>query len=216
MKVCTDACLFGGWVASLVQNKKIESALDIGAGTGLLSLMIAQSVPAQIDAVELDEDAWRQASENFRRSPWSERLTAIHKDIREYENSHRYDLVFSNPPFYENDLVSEDEKRNLALHSTSFGLQELLKNATRLMQADGLFAALLPFRRVNYFEKELGASGFFIHQKVKVRQTPAHDYFRCMYLLKRNRASFEETEIIIKSSHQYTEPFYALLKDYYL
>ena len=100
MKVCTDACLFGAWIASEIAGNKIKSVLDIGAGTGLLSLMIAQGSDAHIDAVEIDNEAFLQAVENFKSSPWKDRLYARHCAIQVYDPGHRYDLIVSNPPFY--------------------------------------------------------------------------------------------------------------------
>lgn len=217
MKVCTDACLFGGWIASLAHSIRVEHVVDIGTGTGLLSLMLAQVSGAEIQAADIDKDAFAQASENFLASPWKDRLTAFHADAKTFDKNVRYDLIISNPPFYENDLLSGDDQRNVALHSTSFGLSDLLQTAKRLLSNNGHLAVLIPYRRVKYFDAEIQREGFATQRKVLVKQTPKHDYFRCMYWLTNGTVSETiEREIIIRSSDKYTEEFYSYVKDYYL
>ena len=130
MKICTDACLFGAWLAA--KNDNGLKMLDIGSGTGLLSLMLAQKTTAAIDAVEIDEAAYTQTVENFAVSPWKDRLQVFHRSIQEYtaafirEASTPYDLIFSNPPFFENHLKSSDPKRNLALHRETLNVADIL------------------------------------------------------------------------------------------
>ena len=106
MKVCTDSCLFGAWIADKIEQKIIvpKNILDIGSGTGLLSLMIAQKTNAQIDGVEIDENSYQQSEDNFIESPWNKHLHAFHADIKNWNSGLKYDLIISNPPFYENDL----------------------------------------------------------------------------------------------------------------
>ena len=116
MKVCTDACLFAAWVAAYLQKNKINpgSILDIGTGTGLLSLMLAQKTLALIDAVEINIDAALQAKENFNASPWKQRLNVFETGILQYNTQMKYDLIISNPPFFNNDLLSPDKNKNTA------------------------------------------------------------------------------------------------------
>jgi tRNA1Val (adenine37-N6)-methyltransferase len=207
-------------VAVEVNDNHFERMLDIGTGTGLLSLMIAQVNNAKIDAVEIDRDAFDQAAENFQASPWSARLKAHHSSINEFQPPYKYDLIFSNPPFYENDLKSDDEKRNVALHSSALDLTGLFVCAERLIMQGGGLAILIPYRRVGFFEERVETSKFSITQKVKVKQTPAHDYFRCMYMLKHGTANgVTEKEIVIRenqSTNAYSDEFYSLIGDYYL
>lgn len=216
MKVCTDACLFGAWVATQSEILQPQNILDIGTGTGLLSLMLAQITTAMIDAVEIDAHASKQATANFADAPWKERLKVHHTSIQAFEPDHLYDLIISNPPFFENDLKSVNDKRNLALHSAALSLEELLQFATDHLTAKGLFAVLLPFHRSAYFE-ELAIANFYLHHRLHVRQTPAHPYFRSMLLFGKSQGSINQDEIIIRDDNQqYSEAFTHLLKDYYL
>ena len=220
MKVCTDACLFGAWVADKIktENSKIKSVLDIGAGTGLLSLILAQQTDAIIDAVEIDEAATTQARQNFDTSPWKERLNVYNSSIQEsdQQTNKKYDLIISNPPFFENDLKGDNVKKNIALHSSELSLDELLNAIDKYLKDDGLFAVLLPYHRTAYFEKLAGLK-YFLQEKILVKQTPKHNYFRSMLLFGSARAEIKEAEIIIREEDElYSEAFIALLKDYYL
>ena len=218
MKVCTDACLFGAWVAKEAHGG-IKNILDIGSGTGLLTLMLTQKIGAHADAVEIDEGAYQQSTDNFLRAPWAHRLRVHHTSIQLYNPSGKYDLIVSNPPFYKNSLQSPEAKRNVALHSASLNLEELLSRASDLLDSDGEFAVLLPPARVSVLEELAAAYGLVILRKCGVRQTPSHSLFRYMYLFTRNNSEKNGLidEIIIKDSEgNYTARFYELLKDYYL
>jgi tRNA1Val (adenine37-N6)-methyltransferase len=139
----------------------VDSVLDIGTGTGLLSLMIAQKSNARIDAVELDEHAAQQAAENFELSNWKERLQVIQGDIKTVHLGKKYDFIISNPPFFENDLKSPDAQRNLALHSQELGLDELFSAIKKHWLINGKFAVLLPYHRKEAFRSLALEEGFF-------------------------------------------------------
>jgi tRNA1Val (adenine37-N6)-methyltransferase len=225
MKVCTDACLFGAWVAANrpplpVYNSPLTAhyLLDIGAGTGLLALMYAQKdINTIIDAVEIDEVAAQQAKENFGASPWKERLYAYKNSIQDFSvtTDKNYDKVICNPPFYESDLKSNNAKRNVALHSSELKLNELIEIAKRLLNEDGSFFVLLPFYRSEEFG-QLITGKFFIKEKVLIKQTPGHNYFRTMFWLTRQPANEHQSEITIMTErNEYSVAFKELLKDYY-
>ncbi|QEC69695.1 methyltransferase [Panacibacter ginsenosidivorans] len=220
LKVCTDACLFGAWVAKKIRNSKsaVQNILDIGTGTGLLSLMLAQQTDAIIDAVEIDESAAMQARQNFKTSPWKERLSVYNNSIQEFAETKNqpYELIISNPPFFENDLRGDNIRRNIALHSSELSLDELLSAIDTYLKDNGSFAVLLPYHRTAYFEKLAGLK-YFLQEKILVKQTPKHNYFRSMLLFGSTKVETKESEIIIREEdQQYSSAFTELLKDYYL
>ena len=129
MKVCTDACLFGAWATNIITTKKLPChyMLDIGAGTGLLSLILAQQLNNSIiHAVEIDAAASRQAGENFAASPWGGQLYIFNSSIQSFSPSQQYDFIITNPPFFSNDLASPNAQRNVALHSHQLNFEELI------------------------------------------------------------------------------------------
>lgn len=219
MKVCTDACLFGAWAAAHSSQLKARSLLDIGAGTGLLSLMLAQKLPGiMIDAVEMDEAASQQAKENFEASPWRERLKVYNTSVQQFASAaqHKYDIIISNPPFYENNLKSNDAKRNLALHSAELKLEELIKISGDLLKDDGKLFILIPYNRTEQLSA-LIRDHLSIKEIVFVKQTPKHQFFRSMFLLGKEKSSAVTSEMIVMGGDgRYDGEFIKLLQDYYL
>jgi tRNA1Val (adenine37-N6)-methyltransferase len=217
MKVCTDACLFGAYVADQVKTKSSATILDIGTGTGLLSLMLAQRVPAIIDAVEIDAAACVQANENFEQSPWKERLTAFNTDILQFGKDKTYDGIISNPPFFEKDLKSNDGSKNNAKHDTSLTLDQLLTVVKKHLAPDGMFAVLLPAHRVEAFIEMALKNDLHLSKKILVKQTEKHDPFRGILIFNRRHAPvYEETVVVKNMDNKYSVRFAELLKDYYL
>ena len=215
MKVTTDACLFGAWVASL-EAGGAGRALDIGAGTGLLSLMVAQQGAWTIDAVEIDPEAAAQASENCSASPWQERIRVYPSGIEEFSCG-GYDLVFSNPPFYESDLRSGNTRKNLAHHSTELSLATLIETATKKLAEEGRFYLLMPARREAETVDLLKKQGMFVHRRLRVRQSEAHGPFRVLFQCRRQDERMRQEEMtIVRKGNTYSEAFTALLQPYYL
>lgn len=226
MKVTTDGCLFGAWVAEKVKSMPRGksgglNSLDVGGGTGLLSLMIAQKNPElQIDAIELDEEAAIQAKENALASPWKNHINVILADARSFEFPSKYDIIVSNPPFYENELKGDNKKKNLAHHNEGLLLPELLSLIRKNLNPSGQFFLLLPYKRNLEIKDLILEHEFDISEMVFVRQSVKHDYFRIM--LCGNLDKHESTETIIDElsiwdeKQQYTGEFVELLRDYYL
>lgn len=218
MKVTTDGCLFGAWVAHQLRGKGQGKALDIGAGTGLLSLMVAQQSGLCIDAVEIDGGAAAQARENVNNSPWAQKIAVHNLAIQDFFPQAFYPVIFANPPFYENELPSPKSNRSVAHHGTGLRLQELLLHTGRLLDGQGTAFLLFPFKRDRELELELQHSGFFVHQKVVVHPSAAHPPFRVMLALKKYPSEQFAPEIVyIKAlDGQYTPAFTGLLQEYYL
>jgi tRNA1Val (adenine37-N6)-methyltransferase len=229
MKVTTDACLFGAWVAervgsleSLVDSREpgIMKMLDIGTGTGLLTMMLAQKTNYSIDAIEIDKDAFEQARENALASSWAERIHISHADVSEFISPSPYDIILCNPPFYENELTSPNNKKNIARHGQHLLFGELLLVIKKTLAASGIFFLLLPFKRNEEIRNLLLQHNFDILQMTFVRQSVHQDYFRILLMGKQKSGEPEETMIdeisIWDEQQQYTEGFKLLLKDYYL
>ena len=217
MKVTTDSCLFG----SLFQVEDSKNVLDIGTGTGLLSLMYAQKNPAaKIDAIELDEAAAKQAEDNFKSSPWSENIQTICADAKTYLFTGKYDTIICNPPFYENELSSDDIRKNQAHHDEGLRLKDVFQLIQNNLSPGGKFYLLLPYKRNNELKNLLSDFDFGLEKIIFFRQTPAHLYFRnvlvgCLHPVADDEIKIQE--LIIKDEHNnYTPAFVSLLKDYYL
>lgn len=219
MKVTTDACLFGAWSANKINTLRpmAQHILDIGTGTGLLSLMLAQKTKAIIDAIEIDSDAAHQAKYNFEHSPWSNQLFIHNSSIQNYIALHQYDFICINPPFYFNYLKSNFQKKNIALHATALSIDEILLYINLHLKNNGLVSILLPFNVALQFVPMANQQSIYLISKVNVKQTNYHDYFRTMLLFGKEKLNaVDEQEIIIKKDEQYTSECIQLLQPYYL
>ena len=191
--------------------------LDIGAGTGLLSLMIAQNLPYRIDAVEIDPASAGQAKENITRSRWNDRITLHNIALQDFVPGSPYDIIISNPPFFDGDLNSPSAEANRARHNVSLSFVELLNFITENLKDEGSSFLLVPFRR----REELLLLGqqnqLTTVRLTDVRNTANAVPFRSMVQLSRNNQEMIEDEICIyNDDRKYTEQFIALLKPYYL
>lgn len=216
MKVCTDSCIFGAWLAN--QKLHTENCLDIGTGTGLLTLMYAQkNANCHVDALEIEADACEQAMENFNNSKWKQNLNLVCTDAKSYVTNEKYDLIFSNPPFFENDLLSSEKNKNLAKHNKGLNLDDLLKIIQKHLKQDGHFCLLLPPERAQYFQQLAFQNSFFLNEKVSIKHTSVKNHFREILKFSLLKTTTIENELIIKENDgNYTIDFKELLKDYYL
>ena len=224
MKVTTDACLFGAWATKEVECWKFEvsTILDIGTGTGLLSLMLAQKIHAHIDGIEIDKATAGQAVENSAASPWKESINIIHGDVKDASvlSRKQYDVIVSNPPFYENQLSSPSTKKNIAHHDEGLLLPDLLQVISKKLAPEGLFCLLLPYKRVEEAKQLMEKNHLAITHITMVKQSTRHDYFRLFIEgshAGKPGAHYTQDEIAIKDEkNEYTREFTELLKDYYL
>jgi len=222
MKVTTDACLFGAWTAKEIQirtDQENKHILDLGAGTGLLSLMIAQANPSYIiDGIDIDEECYEQAKENTEGTGWKGKINNLHGDAGSFVFGKKYDVIISNPPFYENELRSENEKKNIAHHSEHLSMVDLCRTIKNNLSDSGIFFLLLPYKRKAEIDELLKKENLPVSKRLLVRQTDHHTYFRMMIAgsLKASDLSMEYEIAIKDGNQQYTPEFRALLKDYYL
>lgn len=216
MKVCTDSCTFGAWFANRMDTG--GKALDIGAGSGLLTLMLAQKSGAVFHAIEIDEPSFLQMEENVGQSPWKNRIRVFHGDVNNYALPGPYDFIICNPPFYEDDLKSDNKRINFAKHDAGLTLGKLTRIVNDQLTTSGSFGILLPYARTGEFEQLAASVGLFLQEKLLLRQTRRHGFFRCLLLFSRCSSTFVPTsELVIKEEDgNYSEAFSALLRPYYL
>jgi tRNA1Val (adenine37-N6)-methyltransferase len=218
MKVGTDGVLLGAWTP--IENNPF-SVLDIGAGTGILSLMIAQRSNAeQIDSIEIDEDAFEQCVENFENSPWSDRLFCFHAGLDEFveEPEDEYDLIISNPPFYSEDYKTENEKRDLARFQEAMPFEELIEAASLLLSENGIFSVIIPYKEEVKFIDIAKEYNLFPFKITRVKGTPTTEIKRSLLAFSfTQKAKVLIDQLTIETvRHQYTEDYIALTKDFYL
>lgn len=218
MKVGTDGVLLGAW-APIPEN--IFSVLDIGAGTGLIALMLAQRTNAeQIDALEIDEEAYEQAVDNFENSPWGDRLFCYHAGLDEFieEPEDEYDLIVSNPPFYSEDYKTESEQRDLARFQDAMPFEDLVEAADLLLSENGVLAIIIPFKEEKKFTDLAFEFELYPFKITHVKGTPTAEIKRSLLAFGRDQnKAIEKNELIIENSrHNYTEEYTALTKDFYL
>lgn len=220
MKVTTDACLFGAWVAAYLSERSNHetSILDIGTGTGLLSLMIAQKTNASIEAIELDEQAAIQARENVEASPWGNRIEVLAKDLRHFSPVKKYDQIIVNPPFYEKEIPSTHPGKNAAHHGEGLLLGELFDWVKMNLKMEGRFHALLPYKRKQEIQALLKKAGLFAEEWVVIKPTsqalPSRVLIRATF--EEPLAVLESEQVITVAANQYSSFFRELLSDYYL
>ena len=213
MKVTTDACILGAYTD--VQG--VKNILDIGTGTGLLALMLSQRSEAKIDAIEIDESAYNQVVINIKDSIFKEKITVYNSSIQDFESFCLYDLIISNPPFFQNHLKSEIISRNNSLHTDTLTFEDLLSSVLRLLSYNGKFVVLLPAYESSVFEKLSILKEFYPQKKLIVRHRKGSKILRIITTFGRIKKEIINEELIIKKPDEsYTSDFQALLKDYYL
>ncbi|WP_055434785.1 tRNA1(Val) (adenine(37)-N6)-methyltransferase [Lacinutrix algicola] len=217
MKIGTDGVLLGAW-ASI--EKQPFATLDIGAGTGILSLMLAQRCDAEVmDALEIDEQAYEQCVENFEGSPWSDRLFCYHADLAEFteEIEDQYDLIICNPPFYSEDYKTESEQRDLARFQDAMPFEHLVASVSKLLIEDGTFCTIIPFKEEEKFIALASAVNLKANKITRVRGTNTSDIKRSLIAMSFRESDIKINELVIENArHDYTEDYINLTKDFYL
>ncbi|MDR6844766.1 methyltransferase [Flavobacterium granuli] len=218
MKIGTDGVLLGAWTP--IENNPF-SILDIGTGTGIIALMLAQRSHAeQIDALEIDEEAYEQAVDNFENSPWGDRLFCFHAGVDEFieEPEDEYDLIVSNPPFYTEDYKTENPQRDLARFADALPFEDLIEVAALLLSENGVFSVIIPFKEEENFMAIAKEYELYPIKITRVKGNPISEIKRSLLAFTRNESDTILTnELIIETGrHIYTPEYIELTKDFYL
>lgn len=224
MKIGTDSVLLGAW-ASLDANPK--SILDIGAGTGVLALMLAQRSNAElIDGIEIDAAAYEQCVENFESSPWGDRLFCYHASLEEFvkeladdevETDQKYDLIISNPPFYTDTYKSDNQQRDLARFVDAMPFRHLIESASKLLSKQGTFTVIIPFSEEKEFIVLASKEHLYPNRILRVKGAPQSEIKRSLIEFSFQETRVSPKELIIETTrHNYTDDYIALTKDFYL
>jgi len=217
MKVGTDGVLLGAWVA--IESDPF-SILDIGAGTGLIALMLAQKSNAElIDAVELNNEAYEQTVANFEESDWGDKLFCYHASLQEFaeEIDDSYDLIVSNPPFYTSTYKNLEEDRAMARHTETLTYRDLLQGVSKLLSENGSCAFIIPYLEAANFIKIAAEFKLFPNRITNVKGTETSEIKRSLLQFSFEENEIEITMLVIEiERHNYTSAYKNLVKDFYL
>lgn len=216
MKVGTDGVLLGAWAN--VEN--VGKMLDIGTGTGLIALMLAQRSKAIIDAIEVDQNACIQAQENVNFSPWTDRINIIHQSFQDFLKAAetKYDLIVCNPPYFQNSLTAPDENRTKARHNTELQLADIIDGSLRCLSELGILSLILPYVEGSLFIAKAAEQGLYCVRQTNVLPKPGRKPKRLLLEFQRIKNPFIEKHFVIELNkrHQYSDDYKNLTKDFYL
>lgn len=216
MKVCTDSCLLG----ALANPHNDDKILDIGTGTGLLALMLAQKTESDITAVEIDQAAAQEAKANVLLSPWKHRIQLVNRAFQQFaeeESKATFDFIISNPPFFANNLLTGSEAKDLALHSTGLSFNDLAYGVAKLLKPNGTFVYLLPVYESGKLVEVLQKVKLYPQHVFQIYEKPGKPAIRQVVVCSDLQIDVGFSEIFIRNSEgDYTGQFKTLLKDYYL
>lgn len=215
-KVGTDGVLLGAWVNITGRENCI---LDIGTGSGLIALMLAQRTngKTQIDAVDIDAGNVRHAAENIRQSPWPEKIKVHHTPIQNFFPARKYDLIISNPPYFERSLLPPDEKRTLARHTGTLPFEELLSNTIRLLSDKGRFAVILPAAGALKFTALARTEQLQVLRRTSFRSKPHKPWERLLIEFSRTVTSAEESGLTLyDQNNEWSTDYSTLTREFYL
>ncbi|QZT35696.1 tRNA1(Val) (adenine(37)-N6)-methyltransferase [Halosquirtibacter xylanolyticus] len=214
MKVGTDGVLIGAWS----DHPAPQRVLDIGSGSGLTPLMLAQRYPVEITGVEIDPIAAAEAESNIAQSPWKERISIVHTSIQEYKSSHSFDLIVSNPPFFQNGPTSPDPLRKRARHTDSLSFEDLMKSVATLLSENGFFCVILPANQIDYIINIGLHNKLYLNKVCYVRpkQDSAPKRVMLRFCLHEKTRIIEESLFIEKDRHLYSDDYISLTEEFYL
>lgn len=214
MKVGTDGVLLGCWSAT-----REGHILDIGTGTGLIAIILAQRTKtALIDAVEVEAEAYDQANSNIKSCSWSNRITTYNLTIQHFETTTKYDLIISNPPFFIDSTKAPGTERNTARHTDSLSFSDLVLSVVRLLSPEGIFSIILPINEASIFTNLAAAQNLLLNRKCLIKPNPNRAPKRVLmeFSFLESDIVSEELTIETETRHQYTKEYISLTKDFYL
>ena len=216
MKVGTDGTLLGAWAELAKADGRV---LDIGTGTGLMTLMMAQRYPkARVTAIDIDEMAVSQARENVARSPFADRIEVRQADVNAFESTEMFDSIVCNPPFFNHALVCPDNQRTQARHTTSLSYQQLMAAAWRLLNEEGLFSVIIPNDFFRQLESEAHLAGFFLTRVFGVRTIEGKHIKRYLIELRKSpQTEMIKKDVLIDDAPNVRSEWYReLTKNFYI
>ncbi|PVX51737.1 tRNA1Val (adenine37-N6)-methyltransferase [Balneicella halophila] len=216
MKVGIDGVLLGAWAKA---PKDVKAILDIGTGTGVIAMMMAQRFPkAKVLGIDISTDAIEQATKNFKMSPFDSRLEAAHIDIQNYDSSNKFGCIVSNPPFFSNGVLPAVSDREIARHTTKFSFRDLLKKVADLLSTQGIFSIIIPIERQVEIISMAKDSGLYCNKLCTVYPNPNKRPKRILmsFSFLEMKVIEEELTIETETRHRYTGNYKKLLKDFYL
>jgi tRNA1Val (adenine37-N6)-methyltransferase len=215
-KVGTDSVLLGA-CADTAGTKEV---LDIGTGTGLLAMMIAQRSEALITAIEPDKLSYEQAVENISACKWADRIRVINSDLLEFsrENRDKFDMIITNPPYFRNSLLNPDPVKSSARHSFSLSSEDILKSASLLLKSDGSLQLIMPYEEGTVFIAEAGIHGFYCNIILKIKPNPTGKIIRMIMKFEKVKKQVYEKFLTIETGtrHRYTEEYKEVTKEFYI
>jgi tRNA1Val (adenine37-N6)-methyltransferase len=214
MKVNTDGVLLGAWA----ETTEAKYILDLGTGTGVIALMMAQkSNQAVIDAIDIDHDAFVQAKANFEQSKWSNRLTAFHSSLQDFSAGKKYDLIISNPPYFVDNFKTENEKKNIAKHSTALTYEELIAGINLLLSEAGKGFLVVPIFNTSLLQFLTERENLFVTKQTDVIAVDGKKPYLAMLRLERQKKNVSKSVITIKNkASEFTTDYINLTKEFYL
>ena len=217
MKVGTDAVLLG---ASAPIPADCRQILDIGCGCGIIALMLAQRSNASIIGIDIDKLSVEEATKNAQNSPWKEKLTFRHVSIQDFcvsQNKQSFDLIVSNPPFFEDSLKSPFEKRNLSRHTDTLSLEELLFSADYCLSDSGCFAVILPIDKLKKMMNLCLKYNLFCDFILEIQPISSKSTNRIILIFSRQKTTTQTKTLILRNTdNEYTNEYRQLTKDFLL
>lgn len=212
-KVGTDGCLLGAWV----DLTGVEKVLELGAGTGLISLMIAQRSNAEITALEIHSESASEAELNFNKSPWRDQLKSIHADARNFDTEKGFDLIISNPPFFRNAIAAKNEHRSRARHQSDLSFEDIIQLGENLLKNSGKIALVIPVSEFSILKDLLVNSNLKVTRQAELRPMPNKEPHRLLLEISCNQKVVSREEFAIELERgQYSARAHELLKDFLL